>query len=74
MADMPASTAKMLFGPESVPGVQEPLPQLIASGKLMLHIYISIYILSSLSVCLGLRLTEIQNSRQQMSTQGFFYR
>lgn len=41
MADMPASTAKMLFGPESVPGVQEPLPQLIASAdsKCLLRVF-----------------------------------
>ena len=29
---MPASMEKVVFGPETVPGVQEPLPQLIASG------------------------------------------
>lgn len=51
MADMPASTAKLLFGPDSVPGIQEPLPQLIASGKLTLdtHTYSRI----CLSGCLG---------------------
>lgn len=34
LAGMPASTARMVFGPDELPGVQEPLPQLIASGKL----------------------------------------
>ncbi|CAD6563575.1 MAG: hypothetical protein ASARMPRED_000064 [Alectoria sarmentosa] len=32
LENMPASAAKVLFGPERVPGVQEPLPQLITSG------------------------------------------
>ncbi|CAF9916553.1 hypothetical protein IMSHALPRED_003232 [Imshaugia aleurites] len=34
LADMPASTEKLLFGPETAPGVQEQLPQLLASSKL----------------------------------------
>ena len=38
MADMPASTEKVLFGPESVPGIQEALPQAIASGELILDV------------------------------------
>ena len=33
---MPATTEKMRFGPEGVPGVQEPLPQLFTSGELTL--------------------------------------
>ena len=33
LADMPATTEKTLFGPGDVPGVQEPLPQGIISGK-----------------------------------------
>ncbi|KAF6239980.1 hypothetical protein HO173_001588 [Letharia columbiana] len=41
LADMPASTAKVLFGPDDVPGVREPLPQLIASGddKCLLRLF-----------------------------------
>ena len=33
LENMPASTERMLFGPDNVPGIQEPLPQLIASCK-----------------------------------------
>ncbi|KAL9137050.1 MAG: hypothetical protein Q9175_001728 [Cornicularia normoerica] len=33
LVDMPASTAEMRFGPRGVPGVNEPLPQYIASGS-----------------------------------------
>lgn len=37
LVDMPASTAEMRFGPRGVPGVNEPLPQYIASGKRILE-------------------------------------
>ena len=33
LAEMPASRSKAVFGPEGSPGVVEPLPQLLASGK-----------------------------------------
>ena len=33
LADMPATEEMTLFGPGTAPGIEEPLPQLIASGK-----------------------------------------
>lgn len=33
LENMPASTEKLLFGPDNVPGIQEPLPQLVASSE-----------------------------------------
>lgn len=36
LAAMPAKTEKLRFGPEQIPGVEEPLPQLITAGELFL--------------------------------------
>ena len=37
MAEMPASTEKVRFGPDGTPGIQEPLPQLFVTGELTLR-------------------------------------
>ena len=37
LAEMPASTGDLRFGPDDIPGVQEPLPQLFTGGKLILR-------------------------------------
>ena len=36
LAAMPATTEKLRFGPEEIPGVEERLPQLITAGELFL--------------------------------------
>ncbi|KAF6228107.1 hypothetical protein HO133_007835 [Letharia lupina] len=59
LADMPASTAKVLFGPDDVPGVREPLPQLIASGKLSRDVHTPVSVL---------RPTEIQQVTTNVSS------
>lgn len=59
LADMPASAAKVLFGPDDVPGVREPLPQLIASGKLSRDVHTPVSVL---------RPTEIQQVTTNVSS------
>ena len=40
LAEMPASTGKMRFGPDGLPGVQEQLPQLFVTGELISRYYL----------------------------------
>ena len=41
LADMPATMDRILFGPHGTPGIQEPLPQIVLSGRRSMTLHLS---------------------------------